>query len=144
MKTYFKSLTGSLPNFDCPVKADFPAPTLRMRASYVISVFWKDRRTSDHHQIGEEKVSMQLSGYLLLPCSELACARTRGCWPSTGKPISSKVSPDRKNCNCCVWNCWVPEIPQPRRVCLLLFFFFFSHCSFSKTSNPTWSFYIIN
>lgn len=62
MKIHFKSLIESLPNLDCLVKADFSALTLHMRASYVISVCWKDLRTSDHCRIGEaERLSC---GYL--------------------------------------------------------------------------------
>lgn len=58
MKIHFKSLIASLPNLDCLVKADFSALTLHMRASYVISVCWKDLRTSDHCRIGEGKDSI--------------------------------------------------------------------------------------
>lgn len=49
-------------------------------------------------------------GYNLPPCSGLACARIRRCWPFIIEAISSKVSPDRKCCNWYGWNCWIPGL----------------------------------
>lgn len=66
MKIHFKSLIESLPDLDCLVKADFSALTLHMRASYVINVFWKDLRTSDHCRRGEAKDSIAVIWLRLL------------------------------------------------------------------------------
>ena len=83
---------------------------------------------------------MGLFGDILPPSSGLACARARRWWPFIIEAISLKVNPDRKCCNWCGWNCWIPGLHQLSRMFTVSF-------SCSTDSNPTqatWGFYITN